>query len=75
MKEEILAEFDGGETGCGELLLDLFLFVKKQPPGTTIRLRALDEGAPLEIPAWCRTTGNSLIQAEHPFYTFQKPLG
>jgi tRNA 2-thiouridine synthesizing protein A len=60
--------YDGGETGCGELLLDLLLFTKRQPPGTVIAVRALDPGAPLEIPAWCRLTGNELIEAAHPHY-------
>ncbi len=62
------ARFDGGETGCGELLLDLLLFTKRQSPGSVIEVRALDPGAPLEIPAWCRLTGNELIAAAHPLY-------
>ena len=62
------AHFDGGETGCGELLLDLFLFAKRQPPGTVVEVRALDPGAPLEIPAWCRLTGHELIESAHPLY-------
>ena len=59
--------FDGGDTGCGELLLDLMIFMKKQPAGATIQVRALDPGAPLEIPAWCRLTGNELLSSDHPF--------
>ena len=62
------AHYDGGETGCGELLLDLLLFTRRQPPGSTIEVRALDPGAPLEIPAWCRLTGQELMEAAHPLY-------
>jgi len=62
------AEFDGGEMGCGELLLDLFLFCKRQGPGATLRLRANDPGAPHEIPAWCRLTGHELLQASPPYF-------
>ena len=65
------AHFDGGETGCGELLLDLFLFAKRQPFGTVVEVRALDPGAPLEIPAWCRLTGHELIESAHPLYRFR----
>ena len=65
---EATAQFDGGETGCGELLLDLLIFTKRQPPGAIVEVRALDPGAPLEIPAWCRLTGHELINAAHPFY-------
>lgn len=64
--------FDGGDTGCGELLLDLLLFMKRQTPGTVVRVRALDPGAPLEIPAWCRLTGNELLAGEHPIYQIKK---
>jgi tRNA 2-thiouridine synthesizing protein A len=66
--------FDGGETGCGELLLDLLLFMREQPAGAVVRVRALDPGAPLEIPAWCRMTNHTLLSSGHPFYSIQKPL-
>jgi len=66
--------FDGGETGCGELLLDLLLFMKSQPKGANVKVRALDPGAPLEIPAWCRLTKHTLLSSDHPFYLIQKPL-
>ena len=52
--------FDGGDAGCGELLLDLLLFMKQQPSGAVVRVRALDPGAPLEIPAWCRLTNHAI---------------
>lgn len=65
--------YDGGETGCGELLLDLLLFMKKQPDGAVVDVRALDPGAPLEIPAWCRLTKHELLSSEHPLYKIQKP--
>lgn len=65
-------DFDGGDTGCGELLLDLFLFMKQQPEGSKVVVRALDPGAPLEIPAWCRLTGHNLSEAAHPLYTIFK---
>ncbi len=58
--------FDGGETGCGELLLDLLLFKKAQPDGATVKVRALDPGAPLEIPAWCRLTKHLMLSSKHP---------
>lgn len=66
-------DFDGGTTGCGELLLDLLLYMKRQAPGTEVTVRALDPGAPLEIPAWCRMTQHELIEAKHPFYLLRKP--
>lgn len=67
------AHYDGGETGCGELLLDLLLFSRRQPPGTIVEVRALDPGAPLEIPAWCRLTKHELLSAAHPLYLLRTP--
>lgn len=72
-QDESSPMFDGGDTGCGELLLDLLLFMKKQPGGAVVRVRALDPGAPLEIPAWCRLTDHQLLSSEHPIYRIQKP--
>lgn len=66
--------YDGGETGCGELLLDLLLFMKKQPGGSVVNVRALDPGAPLEIPAWCRLTKHELLLSNHPMYQIRKPV-
>jgi tRNA 2-thiouridine synthesizing protein A len=64
--------FDGGDTGCGELLLDLLLFMKQQPSDCVVRVRALDSGAPLEIPAWCRLTKHELLSSEHPIYIIKR---
>jgi tRNA 2-thiouridine synthesizing protein A len=60
--------FDGGETGCGDLLLELMMFMRRTEPGAVVEVRAMDPGAPLEIPAWCRMTGHGLLSADHPLY-------
>ncbi|QEG23983.1 sulfurtransferase TusA family protein [Mariniblastus fucicola] len=72
-RSEPNAKFDGGETGCGELLLDLLLFMRQQPADAVVEVRALDAGAPLEIPAWCRLTKHELISMDHPLYIIKKP--
>ncbi|MEZ4652633.1 MAG: sulfurtransferase TusA family protein [Candidatus Eisenbacteria bacterium] len=65
------SRFDGGDTGCGEMILDLRTHFRSLPGGTRVAIRALDEGAPVEIPAWCRVTGHRLLEARHPFYLTQ----
>lgn len=60
--------FDGGGTGCGELLLDLRIFFRPLPAGTRVAILATDEGSPVEIPAWCRVTGHRLVAAAPPYY-------
>ena len=62
------SRFDGGDTGCGEMILDLRTHFRKLPPGTHVAIHALDVGAPVEIPAWCRVTGHEFLEARHPYY-------
>ena len=62
MSETITADeiWDAGSLGCGPLLLELRNRMRAMP-GKTLLLVALDLGAPQDIPAWCRVTGNRLI--------------
>lgn len=65
-------EWNAGNMGCGELVLELKMKISKLAPGQVIRLTALDPGAREDIPAWCRLTGHSLVQAIHPDYWIRK---
>lgn len=62
------SRFDGGEAGCGEMLLDLRIHFRSLPARSHVAILARGAGAPVEIPAWCRLTGNDLLEARHPFY-------
>ena len=37
-------------------------------PGQVFRLVTRDEGAPVDVPAWCRLTGHVMLDASHPVY-------
>jgi tRNA 2-thiouridine synthesizing protein A len=41
-------------------------------PGHVLHLVARDPGAPADIPAWCRMTGNTLLRDEHPVYYIKR---
>jgi len=41
-------------------------------PGRVLRLIALDLGAPADIPAWCRLTGHTLLDHQHPVYLIRR---
>lgn len=61
---EVLAvdqTLDGGESGCGELLLDMKVSLKQVPPDGLLEVITVDPGAPEDLPAWCRLTGNTLL--------------
>lgn len=62
------AVWDAGDMGCGELVLALRLRLQALAPGAVLQVIARDPAAPLDLPAWCRLTGNSLRYAAHPEY-------
>ena len=65
-------EWNAGELGCGELVLELRNRLTAMKPGARLKLVALDPGAPADIPAWCRMTGHTLVATQHPVYLIQR---
>jgi tRNA 2-thiouridine synthesizing protein A len=66
------AEWDAGSLGCGDLVLELRNKINILKPGQIFKLRALDSGAPTDLPAWCRMTGHMLIGFRHPVYLIKR---
>ena len=65
-------EWNAGELGCGELVLELRLRLEAMAPGQVLKLTALDPGAPADLPAWCRMTGHRLENQRHPVYLIRR---
>jgi len=72
MEPEHDAEFDAGDMGCGDLVLELRLTLSDLAPGAVLRVRATDAGAPGDLPAWCRLTGHQMVHTEHPLYWIRR---
>ncbi len=53
---------DLGEEGCGQLVMSVMLAMRELQPGETLLVTAYDLAAPVDLAAWCRMTGNTLIQ-------------
>jgi tRNA 2-thiouridine synthesizing protein A len=66
------SEWDAGDMGCGELVMELRIRLRPQPPGHVLKLTARDPGALEDLPAWCRLTGHRLLHADHPVYLVQR---
>jgi tRNA 2-thiouridine synthesizing protein A len=66
------SEWNAGGIGCGDLVLELRIRLQSLKPGRVLKLIATDSGAPEDLPAWCRMTGNTLIASHHPVYLIQK---
>jgi tRNA 2-thiouridine synthesizing protein A len=65
-------KYDGGTTGCGDLLIELMHAIRPLAPGSQVELIARDPGAPEDIPAWCRLRGYPLLRMEGQHFIFQK---
>lgn len=64
---------DLGVKACGELVIGLMRKARTIADGKVLEVRALDAGAPDDIPAWCRMTGNKLLDGpcgEGGFYYY-----
>jgi tRNA 2-thiouridine synthesizing protein A len=57
-------EWDAADLACGDLVLRLRFRLRAMQPGHVIRVRALDPGAPVDLPAWCRLTGETLLHTD-----------
>ena len=64
--------WDAGETGCGQLVVELHQRMSRMRPGDRLEIIARDMGAPVDLPAWCRMTGHTLVSAEHPVYVIER---
>jgi tRNA 2-thiouridine synthesizing protein A len=49
---------DGGDLGCGELLLVIHRQVRDLADGTVVGIATTDPAAPIDLPAWCHLTGH-----------------
>ena len=56
--------YDAGRTGCGELIMKLFLTMKKMNSGEIIEVISYDPGAREDLPAWCRLQNHRLLQRD-----------
>jgi tRNA 2-thiouridine synthesizing protein A len=65
-------EWDAGDMGCGDLVLELRVRLQSMRPREIIKLCARDPGAPEDLPAWCRLTGHVLLRAQHPIYWIER---
>jgi tRNA 2-thiouridine synthesizing protein A len=66
------AEWDAGDLGCGDLVLELRQRLDAMRPGQILTLVARDPGAAADIPAWCRMTGHALIVEQPPRFQIRR---
>lgn len=67
-----VAEWDAGDMGCGDLVLELRFRLERLRPGEVLKIVARDPGAPADLPAWCRLTGHALAASDPPVYFIRR---
>lgn len=65
-------QWDAGETGCGQLVVELGRRLRQMEPGDRLEVIARSPGAPTDLPAWCRMTGHRLVSAEPPVFVIER---
>ena len=72
LSEEAMERWEAGELGCGQLVFELRRRMDKLEPGACLEVVTDEPGAPTDLPAWCRMTGNTLVSAAPPVYVIQR---
>jgi tRNA 2-thiouridine synthesizing protein A len=70
--EVLVKRWEAGELGCGQLVFELRRQLDGVDPGDDLEVVTHEPGAPVDLPAWCRMTGHTLVSAEHPTYVIRR---
>jgi tRNA 2-thiouridine synthesizing protein A len=74
LESDVFYDFEA--LSCGDLLIALMKAMRPLASGSRVEVRALDPGAPIDIPAWCRMVGHELLVRaggpEHVHYLIRK---
>ncbi len=68
----VLTRWDAGDLACGELLTQLRQRLGELAPGATVQVVARDPGAAEDLPAWCRLTRHTLVEAQPPKFVIRR---
>lgn len=65
--------FDAGDQGCGEGPLDkIAATLGKMDSGQTLEVRATDPSVAVDLPAWCRMVGHTLVEQRGDRYLIKR---
>jgi TusA-related sulfurtransferase len=67
------AFYDAGDRGCGEGPLDdIATLMRRLAPGQTLEIRATKASVAVDLPAWCRLTGHTMVQTAGDRYLVRR---
>jgi len=65
--------YDAGDQGCaGGPLEEIARMVRRLQSGQTLEVRATDPGVAVDLPAWCRMTGHTLVEQRADRYLIRR---
>lgn len=65
--------YDAGDKGCGAGPLDEIAdLMRRLAPGQTLEIRATDPSVAVDLAAWCRLTGHTLVTQEGDRYLIRR---
>lgn len=65
-------QFDTQGLGCGQLVFELHKRVTQLAPGERLEVIAHEPSVRIDLMAWCRMTGHTLISDDHPIYMIER---
>ncbi len=71
-KQHVNARWVAGQIGCSQLAVGLQRALAGLSVGERVEVITHNEGAEIDIPAWCHITGHQLLTLNHPVYIIQK---
>jgi TusA-related sulfurtransferase len=65
--------YDAGDQGCASGPMDdIAALILEMSPGQTLEIHATDAAVSVDLEAWCRMTGNDLIEQREHHYLIRK---
>jgi TusA-related sulfurtransferase len=65
--------FDAGDQGCATGPMDeIASIIREMIPGQTLEIHATDAAVSIDLGAWCRMTGNELIEQRGHHFLVRK---
>jgi len=65
--------YDAGDKGCAAGPMDdIAAVIRKMESGQTLEIRATDPSVAFDLGAWCRMTGNTLVEQRDDRYLVKK---
>jgi TusA-related sulfurtransferase len=64
--------WEAKDLGCGQMVFELARQLETVDPGDLLEVVTHEPGAAVDLPAWCRMTGHTLVSSDAPVYVIRR---